>query len=114
MATSKDYLQYLMEQVSPVGGITYRPMMGEYVLYYKGKVIGGIYDNRVLIKITPASLAFLPDAPREIPYDGAKEMLLLDFEGREDLRELLDDLYDSLPAPKQKKSKKEANSFDKT
>lgn len=103
MATGKDYLQYVMEQLTPIGDITYRPMMGEYVLYYKGKVIGGIYDNRVLIKITPSSLRLLPDAPREIPYDGAKEMLLLDFEGREDLRDLLDALYEDLPEPKKKR-----------
>ena len=102
MATDKDYLQYVLEQFSITEDVTYRPMMGEYLLYYKGKLIGGVYDDRMLIKITPASEKRLSGAPRELPYGGGKEMLLLDLDGRDDLPELLEELYQDLPEPKKK------------
>ena len=78
MATSKDYLAFVLDQLSGLQEISHRAMMGEYVLYYRGKVIGGIYDDRVLLKPTKAAEAVIPDAERDIPYDGAKEMLPVD------------------------------------
>ena len=85
-------------------GTTYRAMMGEYVLYYREKVFGGIYDNRCLVKLIPAAVSLLPDAPCELPYEGAKEMLLLDrLDDREFLKTLLEQMYDELPLPKKRK-----------
>ena len=78
MASSKEYLDFILDQLSGLDGVSFRPMMGEYILYVHGKVIGGIYDDRLLIKPVPAVQALMPDAPREIPYPGAKEMLLAD------------------------------------
>ena len=79
-------------------------MMGEYIIYYRGKVVGGIYDDRFLVKPVKAAVAMMPDADLELPYEGAKEMLLVDdVENREFLRELLEAMYDELPAPKKRK-----------
>ena len=103
MASTKDYLDYVLDLLSEAEGITYRPMMGEYVLYCNGRVFGGIYDDRFLVKPVAAAESLLKDAVREIPYEGAKEMLLVDIEDRGFLRELLDAMYDELPAPKKKK-----------
>ena len=104
MASGKGYLDFILEQLSELEGISCRPMMGEYILYYQGKVIGGIYDDRFLVKPTPFALAMMPHAERELPYEGAKEMLLVDnVENREFLRELLNAMIDELPAPKKKK-----------
>ena len=104
MASSKSYLDFILEQLSELENVSYRAMMGEYILYYQGKVIGGIYDDRFLVKPTKSALAMMPDADREIPYEGAKEMLLVDHvENREFLRELLERMVDELPAPKKKK-----------
>ena len=103
MASTKEYLDYVLDILSDMDEITYRAMMGEYVLYYGGKVFGGIYDDRFLIKPLACVLAMMPDADREIPYDGGKEMLLVDTEDREFLRELLDAMYEELPEPKRKK-----------
>ena len=90
MASTKEYLDFILEQLSEVDDISFRPMMGEYILYYQGKVFGGIYDNRFLIKPTKAALAALPDAPRELPYEGAKPMLMVeDVENREFLKKLI-------------------------
>ena len=106
MASSKEYLDFILEQLSELEEITYRQMMGEYILYYRGKVIGGIYDDRFLVKQTKSALAMMPDADLELPYEGAKEMLLVDnVENRGFLRELVEAMYDELPAPKQKKAK---------
>lgn len=103
MASSREYRDYIMEQLSAAGEASSRAMMGEYVVYYQGKVIGGIYDDRFLVKPTPSACAMMPDAPREIPYEGAKEMLLVDnVENRAFLAALLDALYAELPAPKKK------------
>ena len=104
MASAKDYLDYILEQLSGLSEVSYRAMMGEYILYYQGKVIGGIYDNRFLIKPTKSAKALLPNAPLELPYEGAKEMLLVeDIEDRELLENLLNAMVDELPAPKKRK-----------
>ena len=103
MASSKDYLDYILEQLSELNDITHRAMMGEYVLYYRGKVFGGIYDDRFLVKPTKSAIAMMPDAEMELPYEGAKEMILVnDVDNREFLRELVEAMYEDLPAPKKK------------
>ena len=103
MASSKDYLDYILEQLSGLEDITHRAMMGEYVLYYRGKVFGGIYDDRFLVKPTKSAIAMMPDAEMELPYEGAKEMILVnDVDNREFMRELVEAMYEDLPAPKKK------------
>ena len=104
MASSKEYLDFILDQLSGSDGVAYRPMMGEYILCLNGRIFGGVYDDRLLVKITPASLALLPDAIREEPYPGAKQMLLVgEVDNREFLSRLLDAMYPELPAPKPKK-----------
>lgn len=104
MASSKEYLDLILEQLSELEKITYRSMMGEYIIYYRGKIVGGIYDDRLLVKLTKSAAAMMPDADRELPYEGAKKMLLVDnVENKEFLRELLEAMYEELPAPKKKK-----------
>ena len=101
MASSKDYLEYILEQLSNLEDISYRAMMGEYIIYYRGKIIGGIYDDRFLVKPVQSAKEIMPNAKMELPYEGAKEMLLVDdVENREFLRELLEAMYEELPAPK--------------
>jgi TfoX/Sxy family transcriptional regulator of competence genes len=91
MASSKEYLEYVLEQLSGVEGLRCRPMMGEYLIYCRNKVVGGIYDDRLLIKATKSARALLPDAPRELPYPGGKEMLLVtEMENKSLLQELLE------------------------
>jgi len=103
MASSKDYLDYILEQLSELNDITHRAMMGEYVLYYRGKVFGGIYDDRFLVKTTKSAIAMMPDAEIELPYEGAKEMILVDdVDNRDFLRELVEAMYEELPVPKRK------------
>ncbi len=98
MPSSKPYLDFILDQLSGAGDVSYRPMMGEYVLYCRGKVIGGIYDDRFLVKPTRSALSMMPDAKKELPYEGAKEMLLVDnVDDRAFLRELLDALCADLP-----------------
>ena len=104
MASSKEYLDFILEQLSDMDGLSFRAMMGEYILYFRGKIIGGIYDDRFLVKPTKAAMAIMPDADREIPYEGAREMLLVDnVDNREHLKELLTAIYEELPPPKQQK-----------
>ena len=104
MASSKEYLDFIFEQLSGLEGITFKPMMGEYILYMRGRIFGGIYDDRFLVKPTKSAMDMMPDADREVPYEGAKEMLLVDnVDNREFLAELLTAMYDELPAPKPKK-----------
>ena len=104
MASRKEYLEYILGQLSELDDITYRAMMGEYVIYYQGKVVGGIYDDRFLVKPVKAAVAMMPEADMELPYEGAKEMLLVDnVDNREFLRDLLEAMYPELPAPKKKK-----------
>ena len=100
MASSKEYLEFIMDQLSGLDEVSHRAMMGEYILYHRGRVVGGIYDDRFLVKPTASAAAMLPDAAREIPYEGAKEMLPVDSEDREFLKELLEAMYAELPAPK--------------
>ncbi len=104
MASSKEYLDFILEQLSGLDGITYKKMMGEYILYLRGRIVGGIYDDRFLVKPTASAAAMMPDAETELPYEGAKEMLLVDnVDNREFLAELLTAMYNELPEPKQKK-----------
>ena len=104
MASSKDYLEYVLDQLSSLDDISYRAMMGEYIIYYQGKIVGGIYDDRFLVKPTKSALDLMPDASRELPYEGAKEMLLVeDIDDRDFLNDLLNAMVDELPAPKKKK-----------
>lgn len=103
MSSSKEYLNYILGQLAPLEEIAYRPMMGEYILYYQGKVVGGIYDDRLLVKPVKSAVAYLPAAPRELPYDGAKEMLLVeDVDDKALLTGLFRAMVDELPPPKRK------------
>ncbi len=104
MTSSKEYLEYILEQLSDLEDISHRAMMGEYIIYYRGKIVGGIYDDRFLVKPVPAAIKLMPDADMELPYEGAKEMLLVDhLEDKEFLKELLDAMYEELPAPRKKR-----------
>ena len=78
MASTKAYLDFILDQLSGLDEITYRAMMGEYIIYYRGRIVGGVYDDRFLVKPTKSAAAMMPDAERELPYEGAKEMLLVD------------------------------------
>ena len=103
MASSKEYLHFILEQLSDLDDISYRPMMGEFILYYHGKIVGGIYDDRLLVKKTKAALELMPAAICEIPYEGAKEMLLMDeVDSKEFLAELFEAMYEELPMPKRR------------
>ena len=107
MASTQEYRDYILDQLTGLEGISCRAMMGEYLLYCQGKLVGGIYDNRLLVKPTASAVRLLPDAPRELPYEGAKELLLVRApENRELLTELIQALYEELPAPKPKRAKK--------
>ena len=104
MASSKEYLDFILDQLSELDDISYRAMMGEYIIYYRGKIVGGIYDDRFLVKPTWSAMAMMPNADTELLYDGAKEMLLVDdVDNKEFLKELLEAMYPELPAPKKKK-----------
>ena len=106
MASSKEYLDFILEQVSELDNVSYKAMMGEFIIYYKGKIIGGIYDDRLLVKPVQSAINYMPNAVYELPYDGAKEMLLIDdVDNKEFLIGLFDAVYDDLPAPKTKKKK---------
>ena len=103
MASSKGYLHFILEQLSDLDDISYRPMMGEYILYYRGKIVGGIYDNRLLVKQTKSALELMPAAICDLPYEEAKEMLPVDeVDSKEFLTKLFIAMYDELPLPKQK------------
>ena len=104
MASSKEYLEFIMEQLAGLEDVSWRAMMGEYIIYYRGKIVGGIYDDRFLVKPVKSALAMMPEAEKEIPYEGAKEMLLVDnVDDRDFLCELLEAMCDELPEPKKKK-----------
>ena len=106
MASSKEYLDFILGQLSELDEITYRAMMGEFIIYYRGKIIGGIYDDRLLVKPVKAAIRYMPTAPYELPYEGAKEMLLVDeVDNREFLTDLFNAMYEELPAPKPKNSR---------
>ena len=106
MASSKEYLNFILEQLSDLEEITYRSMMGEYIVYYRGKIVGGIYDDRFLVKPVKSAITYMPNAKYELPYDEAKEMLLVDdVDNKDFLTGLFNSMYDELPAPKPKKKK---------
>ena len=106
MASSKEYLDFILEQLSELEEITYKTMMGEYIIYYHGKIIGGIYDDRFLVKPVKSAIEYMPNAEYELPYDGAREMLLVDdVDNKEFLTSLINAMYDDLPEPKAKKKK---------
>ena len=97
MASTKEYLEYVLEQLSEVDGLRYRPMMGEYLIYCRNRLVGGVYDDRLLVKPTPSALALLPDAPREEPYPGGRPMLLVtEMENKRLLQELLEAMADEV------------------
>ena len=105
MASSKGYLAFVLDQLSELDGVSHRAMMGEYILYVRGRIIGGIFDDRLLVKPTASALAMMPNAPREIPYPGAKEMLLVEeVDDRAFLRSLAEAMLPELPEPKRRKS----------
>lgn len=105
MASSKAYLTFVLEQLSDLDDVSYRAMMGEYILYFRGKIAGGIYDDRLLVKPVPSAISLMPTATFERPYEGAKEMLLVDgIDNRDFLCKLFVSMYDELPAPKKKRT----------
>ena len=100
MASSREYLEYIQDQLSGMDGISWKAMMGEYILYYRGRIVGGIYDDRFLVKPTESAKRLMPDAPMESPYEGAREMLLVDStDSRDFLSGLLDAMLGELPIP---------------
>ncbi len=106
MATSKDYINFIMEQLSALDGVETRRMMGEYIIYFRGKIAAYVCDNRLLVKLVPEAEKYLPGARHEPPYDGAKDMLLVEEVDNPDfLTGLFEAIYDELPAPKPKKKK---------
>lgn len=106
MASSREYLNYVLEQLSGLEGVTYRAMMGEFILYHRGKIAAYVCDDRLLVKPLPSAVAFLPEAPREPPYEGAKEMILVeDVDDRDFLTALFAAMQEELPEPRTKKKK---------
>ena len=104
MPSSKQYLEYVLEQLSDLDEISYRAMMGEYIIYYRAKIVGGIYDDRCLVKPVKSAMSMMSDASMELPYDGAKEMILVDdLENKAFLNELFEEMYDELPALRKRK-----------
>ena len=100
MTSSAEYRNFILDLLSGLEDVTAKPMMGEYLLYYRGRLFGGIYDDRLLMKPVPSVVALLPDAPRELPYEGSKEMLLVETESRDVLAALVEAAYNDLPEPK--------------
>ena len=106
MASRKAYLDFILDQLSELEGISYRAMMGEFIIYYRDKIVGGIYDDRLLVKAVPAAIAYMPNASYELPYQGAKEMLLVEeVDDKAFITGLFNVIYDELPASKKKKGK---------
>ena len=106
MPSSKEYLDFILDQLSDLDNISYRAMMGEFIIYYRGKIVGGIYDDRLLVKAVSSAIAYMPNASYELPYEGAKEMLLVDdVDNKEYLTRLFNSMHDELPTPKAKKRK---------
>ena len=103
MASSNEYLHFILEQLSDLESVSYRSMMGEFILYYRGKIVGGIYDDRLLVKKTTSALELMPTAICDLPYEGAKEMLLVaEVDSKAFLTKLFKAMYDELPLPKRK------------
>ena len=106
MASSKNFLEYILEQLSELEDITYRAMMGEFIIYYRGKIVGGIYDDRFLVKPVKSAIRYMPTATYELPYEGAKEMLLVDeVDDKKFMTGLINAVYEELPAQKSKKDR---------
>ena len=106
MTSSKEYLEFILGQLSELKEITYRSMMGEFIIYYRGKIVGGIYDDRLLVKSVESAISYMPTAQYELPYDGAKEMLLVDeVDNKDFLIGLFNAMYEELPTPKPKINK---------
>lgn len=106
VASSKEYLEFVLGQLSDLEEITYRSMMGEFIIYYHGKIVGGIYDDKLLVKPVKSAISYMPTVSYELPYDGAKEMLLVEeVDSKEFLTGLFHVMYDELPAPKPKKKR---------
>ena len=104
MATSKEYLAFILDQLSELDGITQKQMMGEYIIYYHGKIVAYLCDDRLLVKPVPSAVKLMPDAKMEPPYDGAKEMLLVEnVDSKSFLTKLFESMYDELPEPRKKK-----------
>ncbi len=104
MGSSKEYLEFILDQLSELDEISYRAMMGEYIIYYRDKIVGGIYDNRLLVKPVRSAISLMPDVKYELPYESAKEMLLVDdVDNKDFLSELFVAMYDELPEVKKKK-----------
>ena len=104
MSSSREYLHFILEQLSDLEAVSYRSMMGEFILYYRGKIVGGIYDDRLIVKKTSSALELMPAAICDLPYEGAKEMLLVDeVDSKAFLTKLFEAMYDELPLPKQKR-----------
>ena len=106
IASSKEYLEFILGQLSELDEITYRAMIGEFIIYYRGKIVGGIYDDRLLVKPVKSAISYMPTVSYELPYEGAKEMLLVDeVDNKEFLTGLFNAMYKELPTPKSKKKK---------
>ena len=106
MESSREYLEFILGQLSGLDEITYRAMMGEFIIYYRGKIVGGIYDDRLLVKPVKSAIRYMPTALYELPYEGAKEMLLVgEIDNKEFLTGLFNAMYEDLPSPKPKKKK---------
>lgn len=106
MASSREYLQFILEQLSELEDITCRAMMGEFIIYYRGKIAGGVYDDRLLVKPVSSAISYMPSATLEPPYDGAKEMLVVEnVDDKQYLTGLFESMYPELPSPKPKKKK---------
>ena len=106
MATTKEFLAEILDRLSGLDGVTHRAMMGEYILYYNGKIVGGIYDDRLLVKKTRSALECMPAAVCDFPYEGAKEMLLVEeIDNKEFLTKLFEAMYKELPLPKSRRRK---------
>ncbi|WP_407424456.1 TfoX/Sxy family protein [Methanobrevibacter sp.] len=104
MTSIRQYLEYVLDQLSDLDDISYRAMMGEYIIYYRGKIVGGIYDDRFLVKPVKSAMEMMPNADMELPYEGAREMLLVDdLEDREFLNELIEAMHEDLPAPRKRR-----------
>ncbi len=106
MSSSNEYLDFILGQLSELEEITYRAMMGEFIIYYRGKIVGGIYDDRLLVKPIKSAISYMSTPTYELPYEGAKEMLLVEeVDNKNFLIGLFRTMYDELPAPKPKKKK---------
>lgn len=107
MASSREFLDFVLEQLSELDGISYRAMMGEFIIYYKGRIPGGIYDDRLLVKPVKAAIEYMPEASFELPYEGGSKMLLVtELEDKDFLAGLFNAMYDELPEPKKKKQRR--------